>query len=223
MGENSPHPKSLSLMERDFQDHTLDFLPFALREKGLGDEGVWSHFPAAGGRALIERVLDEGEIIVGELRITVQTVQPVTVNANPTRLESPSALRVHLRENPFRPLASARGLTGDWVTPVVAVDAIPAMVETVYPGVVAALAADLSTTLLSDTIARQQGDFRALAALTEADVDHLVETVCENCVKCPVWHKNERGNTITIPCREACNFWMSAALNKIELREKVAS
>jgi hypothetical protein len=32
----NPHPKSLSLMERDLPTR---FLPFTLREKGLGDEG----------------------------------------------------------------------------------------------------------------------------------------------------------------------------------------
>ena len=34
----NPHPQSLSLMERDFEYSSV-LLPFALREKGLGDEG----------------------------------------------------------------------------------------------------------------------------------------------------------------------------------------
>ncbi len=36
---SSPHPKSLSLMERDFKTSLTVSLSFALREKGLGDEG----------------------------------------------------------------------------------------------------------------------------------------------------------------------------------------
>jgi hypothetical protein len=35
--KSSPHPKSLSLRARDLKSSA--FLPFALREKGLGDEG----------------------------------------------------------------------------------------------------------------------------------------------------------------------------------------
>lgn len=182
---------------------------------------AWAHFPAAGGRALIDHVLAEGEIVVGELRITPEAVTHVNVSEHPARLDHPQTLRAHLRDEPFRPLASARDLPRDWVAPVTKVEDIPAIVETIYPGVVVSLAKALPVTPLMDVIGRQQGNFRVLSALNEADIDHVVETVCVNCVKCPVWHHADKPDN-AIPCREACNLWLSAALESLELREEVA-
>jgi len=41
LSRSKPHPKSLSLRERDFKsmNHKGFRLPFSLGEKGLGDEG----------------------------------------------------------------------------------------------------------------------------------------------------------------------------------------
>ena len=180
---------------------------------------TWSSFPAVGRQELVDQVLEAGEVILGELRLTPDRVSPVEIDSNPKALETPQALRSHIRETPFRPLASGTGMPRDWETPVRTPDDIPAVVETVYPGAVAAVVrarcGSLQVNTLAQTLQRQQGDFRKLKTLSSAEINETVETVCSQCIKHPVWHTGKRELNEGIPCPEACNYWMSKALEAL--------
>jgi sirohydrochlorin cobaltochelatase len=186
-------------------------------ERTAGPHTAWTGFPAAGADDLIARIRDEGEVTVGELRLTAESVEPVAVSAYPTEVDTPENLRSQVRDDPFRMLASSEDLPRNWRVPVESVDTIPAVVETVYPGVVAALAryrsGALRITPLEETIARQQGDFRELADLSFITIDQAVDALCSGvCVKHPLWHEAPYDNEEIVPCGEACNMWLSIAL-----------
>jgi hypothetical protein len=184
-----------------------------------GSTTLWRGYPTVGQQALVNEIREKGEVIFGELRLTLEKVRPVAMDAHPVVLESPSALRSHIREEPFRPLASAKGLPRDWEAPVQTVDDIPAVVETIYPGTVAAVAhaqtGSLEVTALAQTLQRQQGNFRKLEALEPAAIDETVAKVCSQCIKQPLWYTRSRELDDGIPCPEACNFWMSKALEAL--------
>lgn len=86
-------------------------------------------------------------------------------------------------------------------------------VETIYPGAVAAWAQAQTDTFqakpFEETIGRQVGQFRALANLSESTKNDFVRSICGKCTRHPTWHD---GVIDTIPCREPCNLWLSAAL-----------
>ena len=172
---------------------------------------VWQGFPRVGQEDLVQQVHEQGFVIIGDVVVTSTMIRPVDQHENAKSLCNPASLRAHIRDNPFRPLASSRDLPADWYVPVLVNEAIPAIVDTVYPSVVAALG-QIDSNSLNQTLGRQQGDFRALEALSPVQVQATVDQVCGNCVKHPLWYGSLEG---TIPCMEACNMWMSRALRDI--------
>ena len=63
---------------------------------------------------------------------------------------------------------------------------------------------------LEDTLTRQTGQYRVLRNMTPLQQKNVCEDVCRGCVRVPTW-----ANLLSekmIPCREACNVWLSAAL-----------
>jgi hypothetical protein len=135
-------------------------------------------------------------------------------------LDNPAALRAHIRDQPFRSLATARDLPGGWVVRCQPGE-IPAIVETVYPGVLAdwwaARCGRLQRHSLADTAARQTGNYRRLAALSSAGQEQITAQVCAGCVCAPRWMGAlEAAQGDQLPCPEACNHWLSAALNAEE-------
>jgi sirohydrochlorin cobaltochelatase len=175
---------------------------------------AWAHFPAAGQVELIEVVTRAGELPFGQLVLTPTDVRPAACDPHPVTLTIPGELRAHVREAPFRPLATRRDLPRDWHVPLDSPAMLPAVVETVYPGAVAAWAAQRQGRLRRipprATIARQTGIFRPLAGLSASQIAHITHTVCGRCVQNPQWSDQMRAAE-NIPCPEVCNFWLTAA------------
>ncbi len=170
-------------------------------------ESCWTGFPQVGHSKLIQQVMEQGEVIMGELRITPDCVQPINRQIDAVQMHEPATLRNHLRENPFRPMASSSDLPDDWFVPVMAKNEIPAIVDTIYPG---SLPDYVQTNSLAQTLARQQGDFRKLEELAPGDAQQVEADVCSNCVKFPLWNGAQIEQKIA--CMEPCNLWMSEAL-----------
>jgi len=174
------------------------------------------HVPQKGVNAVIEYLNEGKPLYFGELVVSESDVKPLN-SMSERRINTLAELRCHTRENPFRPLASSDDLPCDWYFPVQAVEQIPAIIETVYPGALADWSAHQEGTFepqsLEVVLARQQGMFSNLA-VDEATIQHHVSSVCGRCSKHPSWH--ERTPDGVIPCPSPCNFWLSALKEGIE-------
>lgn len=175
---------------------------------------VWDGFPSAGRDALIEAVREAGWIAFGELTLSLHEVRPTDLNLDGEIREfgDPGTLRTHVRRNPFfRPLATSTDLPRDWVVRVERRAQLHAVVETIYPGVVAEWAKreSLPVAPLEALAARQTGMYRRIDQLSAERRAEMVAQVCGRCVRQPTWYSGERD---PIPCPEACNYWMSRAL-----------
>jgi hypothetical protein len=92
------------------------------------------------------------------------------------------------------------------------------VLETVYPGLVADWAAQRNGNLAVEslqTISRRQvGIFKDIHLLPQQLVEQTVEQVCSGCVCQPIWWRGPKAassNSIELPCRSACNLWVSSA------------
>jgi sirohydrochlorin cobaltochelatase len=170
--------------------------PLHLWERGLGGEG--HDFPAAGRDKLISAVHQTGQLIFGQLHLTPHRIHVIGEENPATAIDTPSELRRIVRGNPFRPLPTSHDLPGGWFVDIQSPHMLHAVVETVYPGMVAEWAGHIQPTPLESVIARQTGMFRDLAALTDEQQAQLTKDVCATCVRYSV-------------CAEPCNFWMSKA------------
>jgi hypothetical protein len=175
----------------------------------------WQHFPAAGRDHLVERVLKQGEVRFGQLRLTPSVIHVWGDEHPKERLENPAALRKRIREQPFRPLATSSDLPSGWSVEIQSPEMIHAVVETVYPGAVADWAAHQNGTFVYNTLettaARQTGMYRKLDQLNADERTRLVENVCGHCVRHPTWFFGQTPIK-ALPCPEPCNLWMSRAL-----------
>ncbi|PJF39927.1 MAG: hypothetical protein CUN54_07250 [Phototrophicales bacterium] len=189
-------------------------LPFARTKSNS-----WNCFPKVGCDEFIETVAQTGELIFGQLRLSLEQVCPAdVVEAHLQRIDTPAQLRTHLRDNPFRPLATSDDLPHDWFVPITAPAMLHGIVETVYPGAVADWAANHQRQFVSvpleETLSRQVGMFQTLSRLNEKQIQHNIDKICDRCVRHPTWHFGET-SLEQIPCKEACNFWMSAAKEQL--------
>ena len=174
---------------------------------------AWDCFPAVGREALIRAVSDAGTLDFGQLRLTLERVSVQGDAAETEAVEDVGALRARLREEPFRPLASARDLPGGWHVPVRGPAHLHAVVETVYPGAVAdwARRESFQPASFEQVTARQVGMYRDLAGFPQ--VGEVVAAVCGGCVRHPAWFDGVIG---AIPCGEPCNVWLSAAKERLD-------
>jgi sirohydrochlorin cobaltochelatase len=172
---------------------------------------VWSGFPADGvllggiGQAKIQKgyLLHEDDDLSDSL-ITI---------------DSPAQLRELVRypENgQFRSLATSTDLPRGWCTQIENDQQLHAAIETLYPAVVGVNAAirqnpDLITDL-ETLIERQTGQYRDLAGMSKEDQQAIVDQVCNRCILHPTWFSDEQP-PYQILCPEACNHWLSAALD----------
>lgn len=173
---------------------------------------AWGCFPAAGRDMLLKTVHERGEMRFGELVLTPYEVRSEILGD--LILELPGQLRDFMRKSgAFRPLATTTDMPQGWRVPIHTPEMIHAVVETVYPGAVADWAAlqkgTFATASLDEVAARQQGMFRALANFDHAA--EFVQQVCSGCVRYPTWFDAQTSEN-DIPCRQACNLWMSSAL-----------
>ena len=136
-------------------------------------------------------------------------------------ITTPAALRTRLRDQPFRPLATSSDLPGGWRIDLAAPQQAHAVLETVYPGLVAAWAAQQNGQLRAESLEavskRQVGIFKDIHRLPQHLIESTVERVCAGCVCQPTWwhaSKTERAASPAgtgLPCRSACNLWLSTA------------
>lgn len=188
----------------------------------------WEAFPAVGREVLMEVVGRTGTFILGQLQLSTQAVTPLESKAAapdraPEQLESPEALRQRVRQpdDRFRPLSVSADLPLEWQVECLPPERLHAVVETVYPGVIAAWAmaqqGHFSPDSLESLSRRQTGIFRKLTALDQDQQAGLVTSTCGGCVLHPSWFDGVVGD---VPCPEPCNLWMSRALTQIEVEEK---
>lgn len=188
-------------------------------------ENVWSNFPRAGADRLAAEVRANGRLQLGQVLITHTadsfSVAPVDeplrtrhcVAAPIIEIETPVQLRARVRENPFRPLATRRDLPQGWRVKVSQPEHLPAVIETIYPGVLADWAHPLDSPFAVEPLhaigERHRGMFAGIhRALTPAQMDRAVQEVCSNCIRHPTWYTNKTPRD-AIPCGAACNMWLS--------------
>ncbi len=185
-----------------------------LREP-LMTASVWDGFPSVGRDALIEAVRTAGWIEFGQLTLSLHEVRPTEIDLEREIVEfsDPASLRAHIRNQPFRPLATSTDLPGDWVVRIDRRAQIHAVVETIYPGIVAdwARRETLMINALETLAARQKGMYRRVDQLSNEQREALIEQVCGHCARHPSWFDGVRE---PIPCAEACNWWLSRALDE---------
>ncbi|MCY3979081.1 MAG: DR2241 family protein [Chloroflexi bacterium] len=185
--------------------------PFAVRK----DAGKWSGFPSAGRRALLH-ALESGTILqIGQVRANRKRIWHCDSRGDSEAIDSPGALRAYMREEPFRPLATSADLPTGWHVELAEPQDAHAVIETVYPGLVADWAANkrgkLVTETLEDIGMRQSGMFKDIHRLPPNVIKTALETICGNCVRQPTWWRDVARAGRQLPCRSACNLWLSTA------------
>jgi sirohydrochlorin cobaltochelatase len=171
---------------------------------------MWDAFPTAGRDELLCAVHEQGEIRFGQLILTPSEVRVEgEFERTITTLDD---LRDYVRTSPkFRPLSTSNDLPSGWRVLISESEMIHAVVETVYPGAVADWVAQrngsFTVQTLNEVAKRQQGMFHQLEDFERTA--EIVQRVCAGCARQPTWFNGHQG---VIPCSEACNLWMSAAL-----------
>lgn len=188
-----------------------------LNEPRIGTE--WDCFPRA-GHDQSERLWAGAPAQFGQLYITRGAVRHIDdVHNNRVQVfDRPSALRAHLRGDPFRPLATAADLPGGWHISIDSAEQLHAVIETAYPGVLgtssAARRRGVGPDAWSALIGRQTGRYKALEDSSLAERAEIVRRVCHHCVLTPAWIGAKDGALL---CREPCNVWLSAAISGEDL------
>lgn len=176
----------------------------------------WECFPRVGRDLLWEAVQGQEFLRFGQLQLSTGRVITHTIGDLDTAsvLSKPSQIRRVARESPFRPLSYP--IPGGWMVKAGAPDRLHAIVETIYPGAVAEWAAakqgHFAAETLDSTLARQTGQYRPLAGISAHEQRAVCDIACRACVRAPTW-ANLLSDKI-IPCREACNVWLSVALER---------
>ncbi|MAU09771.1 MAG: hypothetical protein CL607_08120 [Anaerolineaceae bacterium] len=193
------------------EDAVIELIQQLMAETGIpqkqGTSTAWAHFPQVGVNGLIEAINKQKPFTFGELDITAADIAPVG-STRELVLGNPAEIRAHVRENPFRPLASATDLPRDWVAPIENISQAAAVIETVYPGAIADWASQPTIEPIEAVIKRHPGMFETLNGLDDAKLAHFVSGVCGRCIKFPTWHQPEIA-TGAIPCSTPCNKLLS--------------
>ena len=139
-------------------------------------------------------------------------------------LDRPRDLREAVRtddDGRYRPLSGAETLPTGWVLDGLDATALVRAVEFVYPASIAhwhdERAGGLDVIHFEETVARQTGLYADLDGFDGPALDAAAEAVCGDCVRRRCWEARpddaieaDPGGG-TIPCREACPFFLSAA------------
>jgi sirohydrochlorin cobaltochelatase len=178
----------------------------------------WDCFPAAGFGEFAQAVHQTGGMKFGQLRVASSEIRAWGDEKADEVFREPVTLRARVHENPFRSLATSADLPDGWRVPVSSADQLCAAVETVYPGAIANWAANqqgrLQINTLEMTLRRQTGNYQKLKALNESQKLEVVGDVCGGCVQHPIWLDGQ-SPVECLPCPEACNHWLSHALEKM--------
>ena len=218
---NRVHGRSVYYCEPVGIDESVPRLILDLaRETGLpfertGFAGEWRSFPRAGRRALLQALDSETILQFGQVMVSQERAWH---RANRDRVQvfsSPAALRAFIRDEPFRPQATSADLPAGWRVEFSKPDDAHALIETVYPGLVADWAAHesgaLKTESLQDIGKRQSGMFKDIHRLPQNVITMTVDKICGSCVRQPTWWRDWASAEGDLPCRSACNLWLSTA------------
>ena len=180
-------------------------LEAGIRAGGDARAGSWPAFPRS-GRQTLENELETGKILrFGQVMASGERVWHRDNDRNSIALSSAQALRRFVREAPFRPLPTSTDLPAGWHVEGLRSWEVHAVLETVYPGLLAdwaaARAGKLQIEPLEVTAARQLGMFRDVHRLDEASIDMTVEQVCGSCIRQPTWWKRQSGGRFALPRR----------------------
>lgn len=181
----------------------------------------WNGFPARGYETA-RRMAANVPAQFGQLWITASDVRHIRDRNKHDlmQIESPADLRSIVRENPFRPLATADDLPGGWCVTING-DArrLHAAVETVYPGVLGSShhtrEFGIDPLAWQAVIARQTGQYTALYDMSPSQHRRVMDSVCKHCVQAPLW-ADEATPDKGLLCREPCNVWLSEAVKTRE-------
>lgn len=186
-------------------------LPFPMKKAA----SKWSGFPSAGRRALLQTI-ESGTILpIGQVMADRNRVWHCDSEGESEAIDSPAALRAFIREEPFRPLATSADLPKGWHVELAEPKDAHAVIETVYPGLVADWTAKkrgkLATETLKDIGMRQSGMFKDIHRLPQNVIKMALDEICGNCVRQPTWRQGVSRSGSQLPCRSACNLWLSTA------------
>ena len=189
-------------------------IPFQASSQG----DSWAGFPTAGRDSLLRALAAERVLQIGQVTLSAERVWRSGDSVAGSRaITTPADLRSRLRLAPFRPLATSRDLPGGWRVDLKTPEQAHAALETVYPGLVAEWAAQrdgrLEIESLQTISQRQVGLFKDVHLLPAQVIEQTVEQVCGGCVCQPSWWNGESSE---LPCRSACNLWLSTAQKKGE-------
>ncbi len=174
------------------------------------DRGAWAGFPKAGAGDLLAALEQSDMLRFGQICLTRERVWH-SDNFASRACSSPAALRGLLRGVAFHPLPTQVGLPGGWHVELAGPGDAPAVLETVYPGLVADWAAQrrgaLQTESLADIGGRQDGMFKDIEQLPSPVIQRTIDEICGACARQPTWH----GADGDLPCRAPCNWWLTNA------------
>lgn len=180
----------------------------------------WGGFPQVGASQLLNEVQKSSGMMLGQLWLSPERVCHVEDRARQdlSLIETPQTLRQLVRgADAFRPLSTQTTLPKGWQVQIPSDDVmrVAAVVETIYPAVLASRVAPLPLVPLHSLAQRQTGMYAQLGELSpEAQADHVAQ-ICSQCVLHPAWHDGHIPDG-KLSCSEACNWWMSHALMQEE-------
>ncbi|MDE2749763.1 MAG: DR2241 family protein [Chloroflexota bacterium] len=186
-------------------------LPFAERKP----PSAWRGFPIAGRSALLHTLARQKTLQFGQVKVDRRRVWHSDNRTEGKTFTSPAALRAFLRDDPFRPLATSADLPAGWQVPLDAPEQAHAVLETLYPGLIADWAASKRGALKTDALKaigkRQNGLFQDIHRLPVNVIKMALDKVCGGCVRRPTWWPDAAQAGKDLPCRSACNLWLSTA------------
>ena len=186
-------------------------LPFE-RKEGAGE---WRNCPRAGRRALLQALESETILQFGQVMVSHERAWHCANRERGRAVSSPAALRAYARGNPFRPLATSADLPAGWRVDLDEPEDAQAVIETVYPGLVSDWAAKKRGALKCESLQeiglRQNGMFKDIHRLPAKVIDMTLDKICGNCVREPAWRSPSDSASAALPCRSACNLWLSTA------------
>ena len=177
------------------------------------DTSSWRGFPQVGRRTLVHALEKGVPLRFGQVMVSNKRVWHRDNDEHSTRLSSAAQLRAWLRDDPFRPLATSTDLPAGWHVDLAQPAQAHAVLETVYPGLIADWAAERQGSFepepLQSTSQRQVGMFKGIHNLATDLIEETIAKVCGSCIRQPTWWKDDSRSDL--PCKAACNYWLSIA------------
>jgi len=182
----------------------------------------WTGFPKVGEDDFMRAIESDKSLMFGQVMVADKRVWHVneTQNNNTSALSSPEALRVFMREDPFRPLPTSDDLPMNWVVEFEFVEQAYAVIETIYPSVIADWANHKNNSFITESLedigTRQTGLFKNIHQIESVVIQDTVEKVCGRCMRQPSWLNGHHADNAKLPCKSACNTWLSIAVEMEE-------